>query len=731
MLTLYKEQQDVVDKALQGCSIRTTAHAGTGKTTTALALSRAVFEHDGRRTLLLCYNTDLKESTVVEAQKWNLTHCVDIRTIHSAAGFLAGQVAKNDVELERVLNITPWTRPARYDVIVADELQDCNPLLFESICRIIDHCSSPVTEGKPAQIVLLGDPQQCIYGFRGASPKYLMYPEEHFNQRLGQKRKFESCFLSTNNRSSKKICNFVNSIPPSVLADNPYYKLKYAEHKEQVEAAWGNGLVPCPAMERDDDQYEHPVCYKSTVECHENIGDRIQHLKTKYPREDIVILAPNYAEKSPFLKLINTVARSCSTFDVREHKEFSPHTVTLLSHNKVKYNTIFGAKGGGFDHVIMLRPGRYNERQWHRDQERQHPDGIIPMGMYDFYDAFNLRHTGETRAKKTLTVCQLETPLSYLTFDDVPETKPYNSRNLKLKDLWNCGLDLSQICSYRTLQFGEHNTNLFDQDVCLYPGRFLGEVENYKPLFGLQVEMHIAQSLNVLHHGSLCNELNTRYNYSDMECQSGNNIAVPDSSWCSCGSSCGSSSSQPGCPLNKNSFLDMCEARDGLSDMALQQRHEWFLKLAMYHHCRMQKFRVRQFTHLNQVVLHAEPQLEQCRQVGLDMIHWVIQHIHGNSCLITPHGPLHLQHHKKVTWSQQYQGELDFVVGPVVLECKITSAIQQHHMLQALLYSALHNNNLDSPCYVMAPNLGQLVEIQPLPGLTPETLITMCEAAAV
>jgi DNA helicase II / ATP-dependent DNA helicase PcrA len=76
------------------------------------------------------------------------------------------------------------TIQSRYAEVIVDEFQDINRLDFELIRMVASAC----------RLVVTGDDDQAIYGFRGCSPEYIMNLDRH----LG--RPFESIELRTNYR---------------------------------------------------------------------------------------------------------------------------------------------------------------------------------------------------------------------------------------------------------------------------------------------------------------------------------------------------------------------------------------------------------------------------------------------------------------------------------------------------------------------------------------------------
>ena len=85
----------------------------------------------------------------------------------------------------------PVTGVARYAHVLVDEFQDINPLDLELVRTITDR--------HQASITIVGDDDQAIFEWRGATPDYILNPEDHFDA------KFETITLETNYRSPQNI----------------------------------------------------------------------------------------------------------------------------------------------------------------------------------------------------------------------------------------------------------------------------------------------------------------------------------------------------------------------------------------------------------------------------------------------------------------------------------------------------------------------------------------------
>lgn len=80
---------------------------------------------------------------------------------------------------------------AKYDHVLVDEFQDINPLDLALI--------KAITDRNKATLTIVGDDDQAIFEWRGATPEYILYPEKYFA------RAFETVILSTNYRSPRNI----------------------------------------------------------------------------------------------------------------------------------------------------------------------------------------------------------------------------------------------------------------------------------------------------------------------------------------------------------------------------------------------------------------------------------------------------------------------------------------------------------------------------------------------
>lgn len=126
-------------------------------------------------------------------ESWYLFWCEAVQTLFDTANitfegqkYFAWQVERKNIEDGSFLS-----GAASYDHVFVDEFQDINPLDLALVRTIV--------ERSRAKLTIVGDDDQAIFEWRGATPKYILYPELHFGE------EFETCTLGVNYRSPANI----------------------------------------------------------------------------------------------------------------------------------------------------------------------------------------------------------------------------------------------------------------------------------------------------------------------------------------------------------------------------------------------------------------------------------------------------------------------------------------------------------------------------------------------
>ncbi len=112
-----------------------------------------------------------------------------------------------------------------YDHILVDEFQDVNLLQLEVLTGLRRH---------DPRVTLVGDDAQAIYGFRGASPAYLLHADRYFDD-------LTTITLEVNYRSSAAILNVANAL----AADAPEGFSSVLREYEPVIGAHPPTLIRC------------------------------------------------------------------------------------------------------------------------------------------------------------------------------------------------------------------------------------------------------------------------------------------------------------------------------------------------------------------------------------------------------------------------------------------------------------------------------------------------------
>ena len=107
------------------------------------------------------------------------------RTKSTGAGWICVPLMRQVNESQRFSGV------ARFHHILVDEFQDINPLDLELIKTLADR--------HQATISIIGDDDQAIFEWRGATPEYILDPEEYFGA------SFRTHILGVNYRSPRNI----------------------------------------------------------------------------------------------------------------------------------------------------------------------------------------------------------------------------------------------------------------------------------------------------------------------------------------------------------------------------------------------------------------------------------------------------------------------------------------------------------------------------------------------
>lgn len=200
---------------------------------------------------------------------------------------------KNYIEFDDFLNIANDvfdTMPhilecyqQKFQYILADEFQDVSPSQA-LLLKKINICNT----------MIVGDPLQAIYAFRGGHSKYIMdFDKEYKDTKIIN--------LSTNYRCSADIVNTANRLASSIPD---------SQHKNYVESNAFNGKYKIPELRHFTDEDEESIW----------ITEKILQLKEKYNYDSIAILTRTNAQLQNFETCFHN---SNVPFDIVDGKLFT------------------------------------------------------------------------------------------------------------------------------------------------------------------------------------------------------------------------------------------------------------------------------------------------------------------------------------------------------------------------------------------------------------------------
>lgn len=199
------EQKLAVDKLVTGSgNVIINACAGSGKTTTILQIAAAA---TGKKTLLvLMFNRRIMEETISRAKALGIENII-VYTYHSFGCDFYSSECFTDQGLKRVLkdNIQPQKALPQFDILVLDEHQDMNPILYGFVCKIIRDAKND-----RLQLLFLGDRRQEIYSYNNADYRFLTMAKDLFQGLCGVGADWTEIRQQTSYRMSKQIVKFIN-----------------------------------------------------------------------------------------------------------------------------------------------------------------------------------------------------------------------------------------------------------------------------------------------------------------------------------------------------------------------------------------------------------------------------------------------------------------------------------------------------------------------------------------
>jgi hypothetical protein len=202
-ITPSDEQTQIIDYLLDNKNVVVDAVAGSGKSTTVIFVAE---EFRDKKLLQLTYNSNLRKELKEKVDARKITN-LDIHTFHSIAVNYYSSAGYTDIELRKIVrdNTKPRGNIPKYDIVIIDEKQDVTHLYFRFIYKLILDINHPV------QLLILGDPHQSLYQFKGSDVRFLTMADKIWdNHPLLVTRDFVHTTLKTSYRITRPMAQFVN-----------------------------------------------------------------------------------------------------------------------------------------------------------------------------------------------------------------------------------------------------------------------------------------------------------------------------------------------------------------------------------------------------------------------------------------------------------------------------------------------------------------------------------------
>jgi len=478
--SLSEEQEEVCRLILQQTNTSVIAKAGSGKTTASLEIARRYYTTYHTRTLLLTYNSRLKQETRERVRALNLSPVVDAHSYHAAATCLFGSNGSSDDTLiSTALQNHPLSGVLEYGLIIVDESQDLTPLYYRFLIHILTHSRT-----KPV-LLMLGDPFQRIFGFSNSTVDYLLEPEVYFKPWVCNNNKsvpfalrhFTICW-----RITHEMAEWINENmnPLSLRFSNPTW---WKTHGKQIEAWWGAGI------RADPNKPPHPNSVEYIHADNHELTRIIGELFKTYNGSEIALLCFSLnSEKSPMRRVVDTfgLKESENWLIMNGESQYSP-TDSVFKMKRVA-STIHKFKGLERKAIVV-----FGMDSWIESKCKSNP-----------IDHFNINYVACTRAKQKLIVSRPNLPCFFQSLEYVTIRKTLNSEEVQpsLKTISVTELldyvPYNEILSEPTLFLTTPTYDHIEQNVpfssCLryIEGRSKGTVEDISPIIGTAVHTKLS-----------------------------------------------------------------------------------------------------------------------------------------------------------------------------------------------------------------------------------------------
>ena len=229
------------------------------------------------------------------------------------------------VKTRDLLQQNLWVRrllKEKFDLLFIDEFQDTDPVQGELLLFLAEEKLSSATRWQdvrltPGKLVVVGDPKQSIYRFRGADiTAYELFSD------LILRQGGEKCFLQKNFRSAPDIVTLVNEVCHRAMIQEASFQPAYvpifpAKPPQPQAVEWLFVTAPEQAPLADD--YRHNQAEQIARWIENNVGKVTLANGQKLTYADIAILSRASTTSGPYTEALR---RHGIAFNVETDKDF-------------------------------------------------------------------------------------------------------------------------------------------------------------------------------------------------------------------------------------------------------------------------------------------------------------------------------------------------------------------------------------------------------------------------
>ena len=484
---ISNEQNNIITLLKDNKNIVVDSVAGSGKTTTNLYIAKAFPE---LKLLLLTYNAKLKIETREKINDLGITN-LETHSYHSFCVKYYNNKCFTDYEIKNILkNKCNLLKKINYDIIILDEAQDITNMYYELICKIYKD-----NNNKNTLICLLGDKYQCIYDFKNADSRFMLYADELFSF---NNLSWNVCNLSQSYRITKEMADFINIC---LFNNSDRIKSEKISNNKPTYIICNTfiyGKESCPFIE---------------VKKYLNLG---------YKPEEIFILAPSVKNKNAAVrKLENSIKRYMTDILIYVPLSDDEKLDSEVLKNKLVFSTFHQAKGlerkvviiFGFDesyfkfykknsdenicpnefyvaatraseHLILLHDNKHNFFKFLNTKKLEKYCNCIFKEKFNLSGSINIKNidTSVTDLIKHLSIDTIKKCLSYFNIEFINKESDKINLSIKIDNKDSCE-SVSKITGTAIpayLEYKKLNIMTIFNEIKDYHNRFPNHFPKYK-----------------------------------------------------------------------------------------------------------------------------------------------------------------------------------------------------------------------------------------------------------